>query len=184
MYVALTGERLNTTDSLYGGVLTHFVPGSATEEMLSALESGTSPDMVLRSFVQTGEHPKLANSRESIDRTFSENSLDGILMALEVDGSTWTRTTLDTLRKKSPTSLKITFRQIREGARLSFDDCMRMEFRMVNRVMRGHDFYEGVRAAVIEKDNTPRWRPAELAQVSDADVESYFAPVPEELVLN
>jgi len=88
------------------------------------------------------------------------------------------------LRRKSPTSLKITFRQIREGARLDFDACMRMEYRMVHRVMAGHDFYEGVRATIIEKDNLPHWRPAQLAQVTDSDVNAYFAPLSEELVLD
>ena len=78
---------------------------------------------------------------------------------------------------KSPTSLKITFRQLREGKSLAFDDCMRMEFRMVSRVMDGKDFYEGVRATIIDKDNDPMWQPETLAEVSDADVDAYFAPL-------
>jgi enoyl-CoA hydratase len=184
MYLALTGERLKSADALHAGILTHFVPAGATEELLAALEAGNAPDFALRSFAEQPGPTALADRRENIDRIFSEDSLDGILAALDADGGDWASATLANLRKKSPTSLKITFRQIREGARLSFDDCMRMEYRMVSRVMARHDFYEGVRAAIIEKDNAPRWNPAELAQVGDSDVNAYFAPLPEELVLD
>ena len=82
------------------------------------------------------------------------------------------------LAAKSPTALKIGYRQIRTGRGLGFDDCMRMEWRMVNRVIAGHDFYEGTRAAVIDKDRNPRWQPARLEDVSGAEVARYFAPLP------
>jgi enoyl-CoA hydratase len=177
MYLALTGERLKTVDCVYAGVATHFVPGSQTEALTSALESGTEPDLVLRSFAEAPGHPPLADNREGIDRTFSEGSVDGILAALDADGGDWARATEATIRKKSPTSQKITFHQLREGRHLTFDDCMRMEFRMVNRIIAGHDFYEGVRATIIEKDNAPQWRPADLTQVSTEDVDAYFAPL-------
>lgn len=185
MYLALTGARLNTADTVCAGVATHFVPAKETEALLASLEAGTDPEMALRSFVEIPGKASLAESREEIDRSFAADSLDGVLAGLEGDGGGWAAAMLETLRKKSPTSLKITFHQMREGARLSFDDCMRMEFRMVARVMEGHDFYEGVRAAIIDKDNAPRWNPATLADVSSADVERYFAPLGDgELTLN
>jgi hypothetical protein len=68
---------------------------------------------------------------------------------------------------------------VREGKTLSFDECMRMEFRMVNRIVEGHDFYEGVRATILDKDGAPKWKPSALAAVSDADVAAYFAPLGE-----
>lgn len=184
MYLALTGERLKTADALYAGILTHFVPARATGELLAALQAGNAPDFVLRSFAEEPGFAPVGTLREDIDRIFSEDSLDGILAALEADGGDWAASTLEILRRKSPTSLKITFRQIRKGARLDFDDCMRMEYRMVNRVMAGHDFYEGVRATIIEKDNMPDWRPAQLTQVTQSDVQAYFAPLSEELALD
>jgi enoyl-CoA hydratase len=177
MYLALTGERLKTADCVYAGIATHFVPARATEELTATLEEGTAPDLVLQSFAGNTATAPLADIREGIDRCFSEDSLDGVMMALESDGSDWAKATLATLAKKSPTSLKVTFRQIREGARLSFDDCMRMEFRMVNRIVAGHDFYEGVRAVILDKDNAPNWQPADLAHVADADIAAYFAPL-------
>ena len=85
---------------------------------------------------------------------------------------------LTALRTKSPTSLKLAHRQIVTGRDLSFDDCMRMEWRLVNRVVAGHDFYEGTRAAVIDKDRAPRWQPATLTEVSDAEIARHFAPLP------
>jgi enoyl-CoA hydratase len=69
----------------------------------------------------------------------------------------------------------VTFRQIREGAKLDFDDCVKMEYRMVHRIVAGHDFYEGVRATIIDKDGAPKWQPASLSEVLDADVDAYFA---------
>jgi enoyl-CoA hydratase len=83
------------------------------------------------------------------------------------------------IRTKSPTSLKIAFREVREGKMLSFDDCMRMEFRIASRILAGHDFFEGVRAALVEKDNAPRWRPSSLGEVTDDAVGAYFAPLGE-----
>ena len=79
---------------------------------------------------------------------------------------------------KSPTSLKLALAQMRAGAKLSFQACMQTEFRIVSRVIHGHDFYEGVRAVIVDKDNAPRWRPAALAEVSDAEIERHFAPLP------
>jgi enoyl-CoA hydratase len=87
--------------------------------------------------------------------------------------------TAATIRGKSPLSLKIALAQMRSGNALSFETCMRTEFRIVSRVIRGQDFYEGVRAVIIDKDNRPAWRPADLADVAAAEVERHFAPLPE-----
>src|SRR5262249_44596396 len=119
----------------------------------------------------------LAEHRGKIDTIFSAASVEAILERLDRDGSDWARDTAATIRTKSPTSLKIAYRQVREGAKQSFDDCMRMEFRMVNRIVAGHDFYEGVRATIIDKDGAPKWQPSSLAAVSEADVAEYFAPL-------
>lgn len=83
------------------------------------------------------------------------------------------------IRTKSPTSIKLTFAQLRRGKSLSLRDCMRLEWRICNHVAAGNDFYEGVRAVIIDKDHRPNWRPATLEQVSEAEIEAYFSPVPE-----
>ena len=76
-------------------------------------------------------------------------------------------------------SLKLTLRSLREAAALDFDACMRMEYRLTLRVLRGHDLYEGVRALLIDRDRQPRWNPASLAAVSAAQLDTYFAPLGE-----
>jgi len=179
MYLAMTGARLKTADCLYIGVATHFVPAAKREALLSALIDGDAPDGALQSLASDPGAPSLAEHRGKIDTVFSAQSVEAILERLDRDGSDWARETAATMRTKSPTSLKVAYRQNREGAKRSFDDCMRMEFRMVNRVVAGHDFYEGVRATIIDKDGAPKWKPSSLAAVSDADVAAYFAPLGE-----
>ena len=87
----------------------------------------------------------------------------------------WGRETALLLGERSPTSLKLTFRQMREGKRLDFDSCMRMEYRLTNRVLEGHDFYEGVRVTLIDKGEHPNWKPPTLDAVSDTAITRYFA---------
>jgi enoyl-CoA hydratase len=87
------------------------------------------------------------------------------------------------MRTKSPLSLKLALAQVRRGKHWDFAMCMRAEFRIVSRIVEGHDFYEGVRAVIVDKDNAPRWRPATLAEVGDAEIERHFAPLARELGL-
>jgi enoyl-CoA hydratase/carnithine racemase len=123
----------------------------------------------------------------AIERHFSQESLESVLASLKAEaeaGDDFAARTLATMLSRSPTSLKVTWRQIRRGAGLSMDDCMRMEFRVLNRMLDGHDFYEGIRAALVDKGSTPVWNPPALEAVSDAAAEAYFAPLGErELVL-
>ena len=105
------------------------------------------------------------------------------MRALDGAGDEWAAATAATIRTKSPTSLKLALAQVRRGRDWSFEDCMRCEMRIVSRIVYGHDFYEGVRAVIVDKDNAPRWQPATLADVTDAEVERHFAPLDNELDL-
>jgi len=184
MYLALTGARLKTPDTLYAGIATHFVPRAKREALIGVLVAGTAPDIALRGLHEDVPDTFLSDHRKSIDAIFAKNSVEDILAALDADHTDWSRDTAKTIRAKSPTATKLTFRQLREGAKLGFDDCMKMEWRMVNRVVAGRDFYEGVRATIIDKDGAPKWQPASLAEVSAADNDEYFAPLGnKELVL-
>jgi enoyl-CoA hydratase len=87
------------------------------------------------------------------------------------------------MRTKSPTSLKVALAQLRRGATLDFNECMRAEYRIVSRVICGHDIYEGIRSVIIDKDQAPHWQPATLEAVSAAEVERHFAPLARELDL-
>jgi enoyl-CoA hydratase len=185
-YLALTGERLKAADTIAAGICTSFVPSAKRDELIAALKaadwSGDAThvaDDVIARFAADPGAPTLPAHRDVIDRCFAADSVEGVLAALDAEGSDFARAQAATIRTKSPTSLKLTFRQIREGGRRSMDDCMRMEWRMVNRVIKGHDFYEGTRAVVVDKDQKPKWKPATLAEVSDADIDAYFAPLPD-----
>src|SRR5262249_25510224 len=128
----------------------------------------------------------LARLRPAIDRLFAGESVENILTALDADEgphAAWARKTAGVIRTKSPSSLKVALTQVRRGAEWSFSQCMQAEFRIVSRIVYDHDFYEGVRATIIDKDNRPRWQPADLVGVTDAAVEQHFAPLKEELAL-
>lgn len=184
MYLGLTGARLKAADAVYAGVGDAFVPRDKLAALVDALAAADladrkAVDRVVAGFAAPAGSAPLAVQREAIDRCFAADSVEGVLAALDREGTDWARATAATIRTKSPTSLKIAFRQIREGAKRNFDDCMRMEWRIVNRVIRGHDFYEGTRAVVVDKDQKPKWRPPSLAEVTAADIDAYFAPLPE-----
>ena len=179
MFLALTGTRLRSSDTLSAGVATHYVPAARHEDLVASLSVGKTPAETLgRLSMAPPEKGILDDLRDRIDATFAHNSVEKILSALDRDNTVWAKETAAVIRTKSPTSTKLAFQQLRRGRELEFDDCMRMEFRMVNRVIDGCDFYEGVRATIIEKDNAPAWRPNSLQNVSDNDIESYFAPLP------
>jgi len=115
---------------------------------------------------------------EEMNQTFSGRSVEEILEKLESKGSEWSRKQLETLKKMSPTSMKVTFRQLAEGANMEFKDVFRMEFRLSHKCVEAKkDFYEGVRAVLIDKDNSPKWDPPNLEGVSEKLVDWYFAPL-------
>jgi enoyl-CoA hydratase len=185
-YCALTGERFNVADGVSAGIATHRIPSVRFGALLDGLTGTVSVDAVLAAFSEPAGEGPIAAHRKAIDRLFSGASVDHILDALEREASLgggdaeWAGKTVATMQGKSPLSLKLALAQVRRGAFCDFDTCMRTEFRIVSRVIEGHDFYEGVRAVIVDKDNKPRWQPGALADVSDADVERYFAPLGDE----
>ncbi len=179
MYSALTGDRLKPADAVYLGIATHYTPSNRIDDLLVALAEGDIADTeaiskILEGFNEDPGPSEVERLRGQIDVVFAEETVDGIFTALLMSGSEWAKKTLSTLKTKSPSSVKVTFRQMREGARMEFDDCMRMEYRIVTQIMAGHDFYEGVRAVIVDKDNTPIWSPTVFDDVTDADVDAYF----------
>jgi enoyl-CoA hydratase len=180
MYLALTGARLDVTDAKYTGVATHVVPAAQHEALLADLCTGTDAmeQVLARHAVNPQNRSKLEGLQQPLDMFFSEPSVEDIMASLAKGNSLFEEQTLKLLAAKSPTSLKIAYRQMREGAKLGFEDCMKLEFRLTNRFMRGHDFYEGVRAVIIDKDNAPKWNPPSLDGVRKRDVDAYFAPLP------
>jgi enoyl-CoA hydratase len=176
-YMALTGARLRAADCLYGAIADVFVPVARQDALIDALRGGADITSVLKNFSENTGISTFSEDRAAIDRCFAGATVEAIEAALKAEGTDWADKTLETMADRSPTSQKIALRQIAYGAALDFDDCMRMEYRLSQRLMAGHDFFEGVRAVVIDKDQAPQWRPARLDQVSDEAVEEYFAPL-------
>lgn len=187
VYLALTGDRIGAADAVALGLATHAVPSARMAELADALTGRSALDDILAGFTHDPGPPQLAGERLTIAECFGGASLAAILERLEAaatGGSAFAGKLLQTLRTKSPTSVAIAFEQMRRGAGFDFAEAMRTEFRIVSRIARGHDFYEGVRAVVIDKDHAPRWQPATIEAVEPAAIAAYFAPLgADELVL-
>ncbi|AQR61847.1 enoyl-CoA hydratase [Brevundimonas sp. LM2] len=177
-WLALTGARLKAADTVALGIHSHFVSSAEVEALKAALLSD-GPEAVAGHATDAGPAP-LEPHREAIDRLFAHDTVEAIVAALAADGSDWALAQQAVLKTKSPTSLKVTLRQMRLGRAMSdFAEALAMEYRLGGRIIGGHDFQEGVRAVIVDKDNAPRWSPATLDTVDDAAVEALFAPLPD-----
>ncbi|MBI1392012.1 MAG: enoyl-CoA hydratase/isomerase family protein [Alphaproteobacteria bacterium] len=185
LYFALTGARAGPADCVASGIATHYVPTDRRpdlERALFDLPLGGHPhseiEETLDAFAGDPGDAGLNDIRSAIAETFSGHQrLEDLVAGLKARGGEFAQSMLDTLARMSPTSCKLTFEQMRRGRDLNFDDDMRMEFRMVRRVLQGHDFFEGVRAQLIDKDKSPEWSPAALGDVSDETIAKYFEPL-------
>jgi enoyl-CoA hydratase len=179
-YLALTGARMKQGDALSVGLATHGVASADFPDLLDRLCQAGSVDSVLEAFARTSTVPQsIGGHRATIDRCFRFDTVEEVLAALDEAGRTddWAGEAARTIRTKSPTSLKLALAQVRAGKAMSFEDAMITEFRIVSRICRGHDFYEGVRAVIVDKDNAPRWQPASLEEVTRAAIDAHFAPL-------
>jgi len=184
-YLGLTGARLGAADALYCGLVTHYVPSerlAALTERLAALawrpgEARAQVDRLLAELGAPAGPPPLAEIREGIDRCFAADSVEAIIAALGKERGAWAEAALQALAKASPTSLKITLRQLTLGAGFDVEAALQLEYRMTQHAMQRHDFFEGVRALLVDKDQAPRWQPAGLAEVGAAEVDFYFRPI-------
>ena len=181
VWIGLTGARLKAADTVALGIHTHFTPSEGVEALKADLLAapGDPAAVAARHAKDAGPAP-LAPHRAAIDRLFAFDTVEEIFAALEADGSDWASTQLATLKTKSPTSLKVTLRHIRQGAKAaSFSDNMAVEYAISGRIGGTHDFQEGVRAVIVDKDNAPRWSPADLADVQNSTLDALFAPLPD-----
>ena len=178
-WLGLTGDRLKAADMLHIGAADAYVPSAKLDSLIAALADGVAADeAIARHKEQLGDAP-LAAHRDAIDRCYAHDTVEAILAALDAEGTEWAAAQAATLKRVSPTSLKITLEAIRRGGTLDFDGCMKQELRLsLACLLAGHDFYEGIRAVLVDKDKNPRWNPADLAGVSRADVERHFAEAP------
>ncbi len=183
MYLGLTGARVKAADALYCKLATHFVPAEKLGDLEVALYLSDDVNATIAEYAQDSGMAPLQGQKKLIGSHFRKVSVQAIFDSLAADNSEWAIKTLKTLKQKSPTSLLITHRQMIAGVGLSFEAAMRLEYRIVNRIVQGSDFLEGTRAVVIDKDMNPQWQPATLGEVSKVDIDAYFAPLENELFL-
>lgn len=188
IYLGLTGIRLASDDCVALSLAQQKVPHHVLPDLLAALaktEFSDNPHASVTRVIEQFQIPSQASpiieQQEFIDACFSEESMEAIVRALQHSESILCNEAVHAIAKKSPTSLKITLRALQEGKYLDFDACMRQEYRLACRFLQGHDFLEGIRAVIIDKDQNPRWYPSSLEEVTEKEIEKYFAPLTEEL---
>jgi enoyl-CoA hydratase len=169
-WLVLTGARLRGADALAAQVATHYTAAENIDALKAALAEGGDVDAILAAHHQQPDGANLPSQQADIDRLFAADSVAKIVAALEADGSDWARDQVAAIATKSPTSAAVALRQMRDGINADFDEAMRIEMRAVTRIMAQADFYEGVRATIIEKDGAPNWTPQQ-------DINAIFAPL-------
>lgn len=185
LYLGLTGAIVTAADAVYAGIATGHVASASLDGLKAALASanwtGAEGDRdvataVIDGFATTPDPAGavLEENRMAIDDCFMGDSVDYILDALAAYGGDWASATVDQMSSKSPTSLKVALREIRLGKSLDLASCMVMEYRLSQSFMRSRDFWEGVRAVIVDKDKNPKWSPSVIGDVDDQEVANYF----------
>ncbi|SEO70779.1 enoyl-CoA hydratase [Methylobacterium sp. ap11] len=178
-YLALTGERIAQGDVVAFGLATHAAPAAAFPAIRDALAEGRPVEAAIGTHAVPPPGP-LHAERALVEACFSADTVAEVLSRLDAAGSEFAKKAAATIRTRSPTSLRLALAQMRRGAALSFPEAMRLEYRILCRILRGHDFYEGVRSVLIDRDGKPDWRPATLEAVTAEDIEAHLAPMPGE----
>ncbi|KAI4316402.1 hypothetical protein L6164_024385 [Bauhinia variegata] len=192
-YLALTGDKLNGAEMIACGLATHYFLNERLtlgEERLGKLITD-EPAVIEASLADYGDlvYPNkrsVLHKIEAIDSCFSHDTVEEIIDSLEREAAVscdeWYTTTLKKIREASPLSLKVTLQSIREGRFQTLDQCLVREYRISLRGISkqvSSDFFEGVRARLVDKDFAPKWDPPSLKEVSDDMVELYFSPLNE-----
>lgn len=186
LYLALTGERMKASDTQELGITQAYIPSERVEMLIALLGRAgklthDAVDKILATLTEKTQVSKIGPNRDLIDEFFAKDGVEDIIAALYEDGGQWTNSQAETLDAKSPTSLLVTYEQMQRGADMDFDDVMKMEYRISNHILQGHDFYEGVRAILIDKNNNPQWDPDLIDQIPEKDIKAHFGPLDEEL---
>lgn len=185
LFLGLTGFRLKGRDVHKAGVATHYVESSGLEELENELVKCKSFDDIdktlakLQSKYEDTTEFVLQPHLKQIEKAFGGDTMERILKNLHKDGSEWAMSTLKLISKMSPTSLKVTLRQLQLGKTMTLRECLQMEFRLAVHCCIDSDFKEGVRALLIDKDQSPKWKPSLIEDVTQDHVNKFFVPLPD-----
>lgn len=181
LYLGLTGERLTGGDVVHAGLATHFMASEQVGALIDQLEAIETPDNVSSVIEGHGAYAPsgtLVERRDAIDRVFERYDLEFIRDGLEAEPTGWGAALWREMTTKSPTSVYLTLEELNRGRALDFEACLRQEFRMVYHCLGQPDFAEGVRALLVDKDKTPKWRPDRLEDVRQEAVGAFFEADP------
>jgi enoyl-CoA hydratase len=177
-WAALTGARLKAADLVYASIATHHVPSAHMPTLCDLLASSHEPVAeILAAFDEPAGEAPVAAYRDAIDYHFSQDTVEDIVASLD-RGDAWAQEQAAIIRRMSPTSCKLSLAGLRAAEGAEIEEALINEYRMVCEIRNGHDFFEGIRAQLIDKDRNPKWHPASLEAVSDDDVARHFE-VPE-----
>ncbi len=180
VWLALTGARLKAAGCEILGIATDVIPTDRLADFKARLIADPSAIETILTVIKSDPgRSEMIEHHDAIDTLFGGPTVESIFEALSADESEWATAQLATLKTKSPLSMKVALRQLQLGRTMTdFAENMAMEMRIGARVVMSHDFTEGVRAVIVDKDNKPRWDPATLEGVSDAMLDAVFAPLP------
>jgi enoyl-CoA hydratase len=179
-FMALTGARLDGGECHYLRLATHYVEQAGIPDLIERImKAPERAQGALGAAASVVPDARIEQNLPLIAKLFASDRLEDVVAALEADDSDWAQTELGTLRTKSPLSCKVSLRLLADGAnRASFADEMRAEYALAGRVVRTHDFREGVRALLIDKTGDPQWDPQTPEEVTDEMLDILFAPLP------
>jgi len=182
VYLALTGHRLDGAEAHALGLATHYLPAAVLDEAKHRITAEPQAiEAILSDLSVPAPEARILRDRAAIDRLFAADRMEEIVAALEADGGDWAKAQLATLATKSPQALKVSLKLVLDGRTMpTFEDEMRQEYAVASRVVQRHDLVEGVRALIVDKDQSPRWQPATLDGVSDHLIDQIFAPLPDD----
>jgi enoyl-CoA hydratase len=186
VYLGLTGRRMKAADAIYAGFSEAMVPAARLGDLTAEFANGERPvtGTISKHTADPGAS-ELAARRAEIDAAFRFDTVEAIEQALAGMGTEWARTTLAEFAPLSPLSLKLTLAAIRNARTLpSLEAALEVEYRLTTRLFAHGEFLEGVRAALVDKDRSPKWNPPRLTDVTQATVERFFAPLPPDEALD
>lgn len=129
---------------------------------------------IIKQFHQNNHHIEVAQYKKQIASIFSADSVETIIEQLENFKETFLQEAAKTMKKRSPTSLKVIFEQLHRAKKMQFDAIMEMEYIIALNFLKSHDFFEGIRAALIDKDQNPHWKPDKLSDITNKYIDSFF----------
>jgi len=178
LYLALTGRTINRADAYYLGLVTHCIDQRHFADVKQALSEAEPIDDLLDGLHEDPGEVELKRLRSWIEAVFSASTLEEIFSRAEGLGEQtrgWSTKVLEELRRKSPTSLHLSMQLWKRGRNLNLRRALQQEYGVICNLLRGDDFYEGVRAQLVDRDKAPKWRPASIGEVSQADIDACFS---------